>query len=394
MNESLAGPIRILITGGGTGGHVTPALAVVESLRNSQIPCPIFLYVGSHNGIENKLAPAADIPFVSIATGKMRRSRSFAGLLSLENIRDALQVPLGIMQAMAHVAHFKPDVVFSTGGYVSVPTVVAAGMRRIPILCHEQTVQVGLSNRMTARYASKIALSFDSAEAYLSPATRKKSFVSGNPVRKIIFGGNSVEAETIFGFSPEDRPLPTLYVTGGAQGSHLLNLAVCDCLERICAVAKVIHQCGRQPAGEAQDEDSLRAAASKMPSQLRRRYAVRSFVGDEIQHVFAVADVVVGRSGAGTVAEVAALGKAAVYVPLVPTGGDEQTKNAERFVELGAAVIVRQSELNGPTLLNAILPLVENKAVRDDMGQRALDEAKPHAAETLADTLIALARTQ
>ena len=241
--------IKILVTGGGTGGHVSPALAVIQTLQETAQGAdwtPEFRYVGSRQGVEKGLVEAAGIPFVGVQSGKLRRAASLRGLLTLKNLSDAFRVPVGIGQAVGEVRRFRPDVVLATGGYVSVPTVIAAGLLRRPVLIHEQTVQVGLANRIAARFATRIALTFEGAALDLPPGLRRKTFVTGNPVRSAIFGGDRARAVARFGFDSADDALPTVYVTGGALGAQSINRAVESALPALLAACRVIHQCGRQ----------------------------------------------------------------------------------------------------------------------------------------------------
>lgn len=382
--------VRVLVTGGGTGGHVSPAIAVIQTLRALATEpgaafTPVFCYVGSAAGMEKRLAAEQNIPFVGVQTGKLRR------YASTQNIVDLFKVPVGVVQALGAVRRFRPDVVFSTGGYVSVPPTLAAQLLRVPTLVHEQTVQVGLATRINARAATKIALSFEGACDELPPGLRKKAIVTGNPVREIIFGGDRARAITRFGFASEDNGLPCVYVTGGAQGSRIVNRAIEACLPDLLARARVVHQCGQQPAGTQQDFDRLAAAKNALPAELARRFFVTRFVGEEIGDVFALADLLVARSGAGTVTEACALGKPAIFVPLVPTRGDEQTRNARRSADAGAAVILPQADCDGPLLLAVLDPLLADPARRSAMGQAARTLARPNAAGDLAAALLALA---
>ena len=378
--------MRILITGGGTGGHVAPALAVAETLRRRG-PDVELLYVGSAQGLEARLATEAGIPFQGVAVGKLRRSsRGPIGLLTAANIRDALRVPLGIVQAFRAVGRFRPDAVLSTGGYVCVPTVVAAWMRRVPVLTHEQTVTVGLANRIAGRFARRIALTFEGSTADLPQALRGRSFVTGNPVRQAIFAGNRSVAAARFGFDPTDDNLPCLWVTGGAQGSRLINRAVIGAIESLVSSARVLHQCG---AGEAAE---VEAAWRNSPDAVRSRWRVVPFLDTEaIGDAWAVCDLLLGRSGAGTVTEVCALGKAAVFVPLEPTGGDEQMRNARWLEQDGAAWILRQSECDSKALESRLLPLLADPAERAERARKAGQKAIPDAAERLTDALCTLA---
>jgi UDP-N-acetylglucosamine--N-acetylmuramyl-(pentapeptide) pyrophosphoryl-undecaprenol N-acetylglucosamine transferase len=382
--------LRIIVTGGGTSGHISPALATISALRaaaaaqNQNIE---FLYIGGKRGLEREIVSAQNIPFVGIETGKLRR------YFSVENFIDQLRLPVGFFQSLRAIRKFHPHVLFSTGGYVAVPPVLAAKVLRVPILIHEQTVQIGLANRITSRFADKIALSFDSARSELSQALQARSVVTGNPIRPAIFGGDKNQAIELCSFSHEDDGLRTVYVTGGSQGARILNRAVEEILPELLQTCRVIHQCGRQPAGEEQDLDRLQKAREELSPELQRRYFVTRFLGDEINHVFALADLVVGRAGAGTVAELCALGKPAIYVPLVPTGGDEQTRNAKMCEERDAARIIKQSELNGQTLLDAVKVLLLSTQTLEQMSSAAQTLAKPDAAQELAAIVMELAHS-
>ncbi|MDQ2996367.1 MAG: undecaprenyldiphospho-muramoylpentapeptide beta-N-acetylglucosaminyltransferase [Chloroflexota bacterium] len=380
--------IKILVTGGGSSGHISPALAIIKTIGDLAKGAdwrPQFRYIGGTRGIERQQVTAAGIEFVGVATGKLRR------YFSLENLTDMFRIPVGVAQSLREVARFRPHVVLSTGGYVGVPAVLAAYLLHVPILTHEQTVQVGLANRITARFASTIALTFESARQELPATLRGKAIVTGNPVRPLIFGGDGATAARWAGFAYADDGLPTIYVTGGSQGARIINRAVETALPELLKLCRVIHQCGQQPDGEQQDYDRLEQAAAKLPPELRRRYHFTRFVGAEIKDVFALADLVVGRAGAGTIAEICVLGKPALYIPLVPTGGDEQTRNAQACAAAGAATIIAQSELSGARLLAELQPLLADRARLDAMGQAALTLGRPHAARDVAEAVLALA---
>ncbi len=299
-------------------------------------------------------------------------------------------MPVGVAQSLREVRSFRPDVVLATGGYVAVPPVIAAWLLRVPVIIHEQTVQIGLANRIAARFATRIALSSELALKELSPALRDKAFVAGNPVRPVIFGGERAKAIAWAGFDARDDALPTLYFTGGSQGARIINRAVEDALPALLQHCRVIHQCGEQPSGDEQDFDRLQRLAGTIPDNLRRRYHFTRFIGAEIKDVYALCDLVIGRAGAGTINEVCALGLPAIYIPLVPTRGDEQTRNAEVCARAGAAELIPQSELNGHRLLDATKLSVEAQRLRA-MGQAAQTLARPHAARDMAQAVIALA---
>lgn len=376
-------PLRILVTGGGTAGHISPALALIATLKELE-PTAQFQYIGSRGGLERKQVEAAGVPFVAVSTGKLRR------YVSAKNVADWFRVPLGIAQSRAAIGRFAPDVVLATGGYVAVPPVVAAGLLHVPILIHEQTTQVGLANRICARFAARIALSWDASLAALEPKARAKAWVAGNPVRPQIFGGIASKAVKHFGLS--DEWLPVVYITGGSLGARVLNRAVEECLPELLQWARVIHQCGAQQNESERDFDRLGRARLLLPPELQRRYAVTPFVKNELKDVFALAELVVGRAGAGTVSELCALGKAALYIPLVPTGGDEQTKNARMAEAVGAAKVLKQDECDGPHLLAAIRELLGDKSGLKAMEDAAKTLAKPNAGREIARAVLELAR--
>jgi UDP-N-acetylglucosamine--N-acetylmuramyl-(pentapeptide) pyrophosphoryl-undecaprenol N-acetylglucosamine transferase len=380
--------VRILVTGGGTGGHVTPALAVIQSLQQMAQGAqwhPAFLYLGSSQGVEARLARENGIPFTGVQSGKLRRSKNPLALLSGRNLIDMGRVPIGIGQSLGAVREFRPHVVLATGGYVSVPPVLAASLLKIPALIHEQTVQMGLANRITAPFAARIALTFESTLQDLSARQKQKAFVTGNPIRAAVLAGDRERARLRYGWLAENSHFPVIYITGGAQGAQRINTAVEAVLRRLLQEACVIHQCG------AQDLSHFQGVAAQLPEELKSRYVCRDFVGEEIGDVYALADILIGRSGAGTVAEAAATGKPAIFIPLVPTGGDEQTRNAQRAVEAGAAILVPQEGLSGEQILSALLPLLKETEQRAAMAMAARKTARPEAAHDLAAAVLNLA---
>ncbi|MDH6129736.1 UDP-N-acetylglucosamine--N-acetylmuramyl-(pentapeptide) pyrophosphoryl-undecaprenol N-acetylglucosamine transferase [Kitasatospora sp. GP82] len=378
---------RLIVTGGGTGGHTYPALTAVRTLQARLAAAGRtldVLWVGTANGLEAKVTTAEQIPFTTVATGKIRRSSNPLKLASPANIKDMGRVPLGIAQARSVVADFHPDVVLATGGYVAVPVGLAARMCRRPLVVHEQTVRLGLANRGLARAATCFAVSSESTLQFLPESARGAAVVTGNPVRPQVLAGHSDKAVAALGLWLFDRTRPTVYITGGAQGSAQINGLVRDILPWLLSYANVIHQCGPT------HEESLRQAAEALPGDLASRYLVTGFVGPELPDVLALADVVISRSGAGTIAELTALGKAAVFIPLASSAGNEQAHNATHLQELGAAVAML-GEVSPASLQEAVAPLLADPARRADMAQRARSQGRPDAAERLVDVLLSVA---
>jgi len=372
--------MRIVIAAGGTGGHVTPALATIAALRARGVATLELLWIGSSGGVEGRMAAEQGIAFRAIQAGKLRR------YLSFENLIDFGRIPVGMAQALAILRRFRPDVVFSTGGFVSVPTVAAAWALRRPVLTHEQTAQFGLANRINLRFATTIALTYAASRAFVPPTT-KRVVITGNPVRDEILRGDPAEGARLFDLDPT---LPTIYITGGALGAQAINEAVAAILPELLAHYQVVHSRGTQPVAPTLDD--LRARVAALPAATRARYVVREFIGPELPHVYALATIVVGRAGAGTVAELAALGKPAILIPLLGTGGDEQTKNARLLADAGGARLLPETDLTPERLLAAITGLLapDGRAALARMGAAAHTQAPVDAAGRLAGELIRL----
>ncbi len=362
----------IVITGGGTGGHTSPGLAVAAVLRERDIPCA---WIGSRDGVEARLVPGRGIPYFAITTGKLRRYWSW------RNVRDlAFGVPAGLGQAIVRLRRLRPHAVFATGGFVALPVVLAAAFRGVPVVVHEQTAIPGLANRIAARFARRIALSFPGSGADF-PAG--KTILTGNPLRPELRAGSRADAIARFGLDPT---LPLIYVTGGAQGAQRINRAVGEALVPLLQHTQVIHQCGDHPTtGDRAWLDARRAA---LPPALAWRYTVLPYVGAELAAIYATASLLVGRAGAGTVNECCQLGIPALYVPLPGTRGDEQTANARLVERAGGCVILPQASLTAESLRERVDTLLADPTRLKEMGERARALAVPDAAERIVALLL------
>ncbi|GAA3798236.1 undecaprenyldiphospho-muramoylpentapeptide beta-N-acetylglucosaminyltransferase [Streptomyces coacervatus] len=384
INRAPHASFRLIVTGGGTGGHTYPALTAIRALRDrltGQGRGLEVLWIGTAEGLEARVAPAEGIPFTTVATGKIRRSSNPLKMLGPANVKDMARVPLGVAQARSKIAEFAPDVVLATGGYVAVPAGLAARLCRRPLVLHEQTVRLGLANRKLAGSATRIAVSSPSTLELLPKDVRATAVVTGNPVRPEILTGDADKAVTTLGLTGFDRRLPTLYVTGGAQGAQQINTVVGEVLPWLLERANVIHQCGPD------NVEQLASLSAQLPQGAAARYHLTGYVGSELPDVLALADVVVSRSGAGTLAELTALGKAAVFIPLATSAGNEQTHNARHLEEAGAAVALA-GEVSADRLRLALGPLLADPVRRADMAQAARAHGRPDAAERLVDVLL------
>ena len=371
--------MRVLISGGGTGGHIYPALAVAKALQadyNAEI-----LYLGDIHGLETQLVPKAGLPFVGIQAGKLRR------YLSLKTLADLGRVPLSFFQAMRQVRRFRPDVAFTSGGYVSVPVGYAARWNRVPLVIHQQDVSPNLANRLLRPLATHISVSFADSVRYF-PA--RKTVLVGNPVREAILGVVSLEsavAKQAFGLDPL---LPLVLVTGGSQGAKHLNEVVVASLPKLLPVCQVLQISGTR---------TFAATRSSADVQLQdrpewtARYRLYDYLDEQMASALAAADVVLCRSGAATLSELAALGKASVLVPLPPGfGGSPQAINAAMFQQHGAARVIRDADLTPERLFAELHPLLQDAAARQALAAAARLLAHPQATDDLASIVAGFAR--
>jgi UDP-N-acetylglucosamine--N-acetylmuramyl-(pentapeptide) pyrophosphoryl-undecaprenol N-acetylglucosamine transferase len=368
----MAGPV--VIAGGGTGGHTSPGLAVADALRARGVGC---VWIGSRRGIEADLVPARGIPYRAIRTGKLRRYWDWQNLTDL-----AINVPAGLVQARRLLEQLRPGVVLGTGGFVALPVVVAAASARIPVVVHEQTAVPGLANRLAARLARRIAVSW---EATLGCFPRDRVALTGNPLRPELRRGSRDGALARFGLDPS---LPVVYVTGGAQGAHRINRAVGAALADLLPLAQVIHQCGDHPT--TGDRRWLEEQRARLPTPLARRYTIVPYVGDELADVYAAATLAISRAGAGTLNECCHLGLPAIYIPLPGASGDEQMVNARMVERAGGAVLLPQSSLTPAALADGLRDLLADPRRLKEMGDRARALAVPDAADRLADVALAV----
>jgi UDP-N-acetylglucosamine--N-acetylmuramyl-(pentapeptide) pyrophosphoryl-undecaprenol N-acetylglucosamine transferase len=335
-------------------------------------------WIGSQTGIEAQWVPAAGIPYHAIPTGKLRRQ------LAWRNVTDlTIRVPAGFGRALALLGRLRPDVVVATGGFVAVPTAIAAAARRRPILVHEQVVVPGLANRLIGRLADRVAVTF-AASASAFPGG--KVVVTGNPIRPELLSGRRDRAFERFGLDPA---APLTYVTGGALGAHRVNRVVGAALPSLLQLTQLVHQCGDNVHG---DLAWLRSEAGRLPPPLAARYRATALVGEELGDLYAAANLVVGRAGAGTVTELAALGLPAILVPLPGARGDEQTANARVLADAGAAVLLPETQLTAERLVHEVSALLADQGRLRTMAARARALATPDAAERLVDLVLALGR--
>jgi len=358
--------MRAILAGGGTGGHVIPALAIANQLKKSY--GAEVLFIGTARGIENRLVPAAGYPLQLVRVGALKN------VSLVTRLKTAFDLPRAIWDAGRMLNQFAPDVVIGVGGYASGPAMLAALVKHIPTLAFEPNVVPGFANRMVARFVSAAAVHFEETAKYF-----RHSEVTGVPVRQAFFEIAALSA------NKKRAGVPTVLVFGGSQGAHAINEAMIRCLPVLRQEAPgihIIHQTGERDYNDAlaayrglQDTAGAQGASFT--------FEVFKFIED-MPAAFARADLVVCRSGASTVAEIAAAGKPAVFVPFPRAADDHQRVNAEALERAGAAVVVEESKLEGVWLAETIAALLGDPARLGRMSAAARSLAHPNAARDIA----------
>ncbi len=324
---------RIILTGGGTAGHVTPNIALIPELKNQGYEIN---YIGSYEGMERKLIEELGIPYYGISSGKLRRYKS------LKNLSDPFRVVKGYFEAKKLMKELKPDVVFSKGGFVTVPVVMAAKKKKIPAIIHESDMTPGLANRICIPRATKVCANFTET---VDKLPHDKAVLTGTPIRQELFSGNRIKGAEFCHFSLNK---PILMITGGSLGALKVNNAVRSILPKLLEHFQVIHLCGKGKL----DESLINT----------KGYVQFEYIKDELADLFAAADVVISRAGANTIFELLALQKPNLLIPLsAASSRGDQILNANSFKKQGYSKVLLEEDMNDETLYEAIMDLYENR---------------------------------
>lgn len=324
---------RIVLTGGGTAGHVTPNIALIPELKREGYE---IFYIGSHNGIERKLIEEYGIPYYGISSGKLRR------YFDLKNFTDPFRVVKGLFDAKKLIKKLKPDVVFSKGGFVSVPVVMAAKKCRVPAIIHESDMTPGLANKLCIPSATKVCCNFPETVNYLPEG---KAVLTGSPIRRELFDGNRLNGLDFCGFSINK---PVILIIGGSLGSVAINKAVRSILPQLLKKYQIIHLCGKgnlDPALENQEG-----------------YVQFEYIKKELSDLMDAADIVISRAGANAICELLALKKPAILIPLpAASSRGDQILNAQSFDKQGYSYLLREEDMTDDNLKEAIEYVFRNK---------------------------------
>jgi len=377
--------MKVIVTGGGTGGHIYPALAVATCLAGKPNVEAVY-YLGKKGGLESELAIQAGFPFIGIAFAGMPRGKSPLTLLKI--FLWLLNLAQATFTALGEIQKIQPAMIFGTGGYVSAPVLLAARILKIPYAVHEPDAQPGLANRFLGRYASLITTSFKAGAERLRQNPTQTILVTGNPIRQDIGQLGRDEARKTFGEQwPNDKPI--LLVTGGSQGARKLNMALVEILPTLLNQwnIAVLHLTGKK----LYDETMLALDQADPNFKMHTAYQVKPFNSDMATWL-AAANVALCRSGSLSLSEMYACALPTVLVPYPFAAADHQRRNAEASVAAGASFMLDDAECTGPRLLEVLKPLFQDPAIYNAMQQASRGLGHPEATEKITEALLQLAK--
>lgn len=324
---------RIVLTGGGTAGHVTPCIALLPELQKEGFD---IRYIGSYNGIERKLIEEYKIPYHGISSGKLRR------YFDPKNFSDPFKVVKGYFEASRLMKELKPDIVFSKGGFVTVPVVFAAKRNNIPVIIHESDMTPGLANRLALPSATKVCANFPETVKYLP---ENKAVLTGTPIRKELFSGNRIAGLDFCGFTANK---PVILIIGGSTGSRAINEVIRGMLPTLLRDYQVIHLCGKGNLDEKLEETA--------------GYVQYEYIKEELSDLLAAADLIISRAGANAICEILALRKPNILIPLSAAASrGDQILNAESFERQGYSFVLKEEEMSISSLLEAVKTVMERR---------------------------------
>ena len=345
-----------MLTGGGTAGHVTPNMALVPKLTEEGYD---IAYIGSYDGMERKLIEDIDLPYYGISSGKLRR------YFDPKNFTDPFRVLKGYFEAKKILKKLRPNVVFSKGGFVTVPVVIAAKRLHIPVIIHESDITPGLANKLSIPSASRVCCNFPETIEHLP---KGKAVLTGSPIRQELFQGRRDQGLKLCGFQPDK---PVLLIIGGSLGSVAINNAIRSNLDELLKTYQLIHLCGKGNL-----DQSLEG---------RKGYRQFEYVKDDLKHYFACADIIVSRAGANAICELLALRKPNILIPLgLNASRGDQILNAKSFEKQGYSYVLQEEDVTTDTLLNAVNTVYKNRQTYIDAMNQS-QQANP------IDTIVNLA---
>ncbi|MEK7658297.1 MAG: undecaprenyldiphospho-muramoylpentapeptide beta-N-acetylglucosaminyltransferase [Patescibacteria group bacterium] len=365
--------MKIVFTGGGTGGHIFPIIAIAREIRRIYSKKDLeFYYIGPKDELNLILLSQEDFKIKTIISGKIRRYFSFQNFIDI-----LLKIPFGFLQSLFFILIIKPDLVFSKGGSGSISVALGAKILGIPLFLHESDISPGLSNRIASRWAKKIFTSFPKTEYF----SLDKTILTGNPIRKELLEGDSKRAGELFDLTFQK---PIVLFLGGSQGAEAINDFVIRIFNELLKDFELIHICGRDKLKETEAESEV-----VINEDLKKYYHPLAFLDEEkLKHAYRAADFIISRSGSGFIFEIAALGKPSILIPLPSAAANHQAKNAYAYSETGATLVIEQDNLTPNFFLEKFRSLFLHPEKLEEMKEKALKFSKPFAAKAIAREIL------
>lgn len=367
--------MKILFTGGGTAGHIFPIVAIVREIRKIHPRSDFkFFYIGPKDPFATTILSQEGIELKTILAGKIRRYFSFQNIIDI-----FFRIPIGILQAFFYIFIISPDLIFSKGGYGSLPAVISGWLLLTPIFLHESDVSPGFTNRIASKFAIEIFTAFPIEKIQYFPA--QKMISVGNPIRKEILSGSLKEAKKLFKLTGEK---PVILILGGSQGAQIINDKILIILADLLENFEIIHQTGQN------NFDQVKAEAEVIINEyIKPYYHPLPFLNDnELSQAYKAADFIISRAGAGSIFEIAAVGKPSILIPLSGSAQNHQIRNAYIFAETGASIVIEETNFSPHFLLERLKYLFSESKKIKQMGGKAKEFSRPEAARIIAEYLI------
>ena len=368
--------MKILFTGGGTGGHIFPIIAISREIRRLYPEKKIeFFYIGPKDEFGEIFLSQEGIKVKKILAGKFRRYITLKSFF--ENLIDLFKITIGIFQAFFYIFFFAPDLIFSKGGFGSIPAIIAGKLLGVPIFLHESDAIPGMANRFLAGFSLEIFVSFPKTPYF----PEEKMILVGNPIRREILEGESKEAKIYFKLTGEK---PLILILGGSQGAQRINDKILEILPEILKDFELIHQCGEKNDEEVRAEEKI-----TITKDLEKYYHLFPFLKEEeLKMAYAASDLVVSRAGSGSIFEISALGKPSILIPLPEAAQNHQLKNAYTYAENGAAIILEEENFTPHFFLEKLKYLISQPEALEKMGRAAKEFSRPEATRIIAGYIV------
>lgn len=371
--------MKILFAGGGSGGHVIPIIAIVREIRRIYTKGDLeFFYIGPKDDFGKVLLSQEGVKIKEILAGKIRRYKGWQTFS--QNLLDVcIKIPLGILQSFFYLFFLSPDLIFSKGGFGSIPGVLAGKLLFAPVFLHESDISPGMANKFLSNFALEIFVSFPKTEYF----PLKKMILVGNPIRKELLEGSKEEAKSFFKINSNK---PVILILGGSQGAQIINDEILEVVSKLLENFEVIHQCGENNYTEVKAEAKVMIGNRE---DLENSYHLFPFLKEpELRQAYAACDLIVSRAGSGSIFEIAATGKPSVLIPIAESAQNHQIKNAYAYQESGGCVVIEESNFTSHFFLERLKNLFSQPEALEKMTKSAKDFARPYAAKVIAHYLV------